>query len=422
MNCCFFVSAGKPSVNTHNNRRVVVDVGGGDGGGGGGDDGQLIDGQLAVAGEASVVEDESMYAEKSVGIKLVDVGKSFEQFGVVKQAVRHLSLNIYEGQITVLLGHNGAGKSTTISMITGLTEPTSGRILVNGLDIVAETMEARKALGFCPQHNLLFEQLSVYEHLLFFAKLKENLDESEIDEMLAIIGLADKKHAQARTLSGGMKRKLSVAIAFIGRSRIVILDEPSSGMDPQARHSTWTLLQKFKKERHTTILLTTHFMDEADILGDRIAIMANGQLKCCGSPLFLKSKYGSGYNFVVTKKRSTSSQVAAAANAAAVDETSPALSAQQQQQADDAGMSQRIVDIVHQWIPSARLTSNINTELGFVLPAEHTSQFSGMFEELERRKHQLNIVNIGVSVTTLEDVFLRFVFCSIFSFFHIQFR
>jgi ATP-binding cassette subfamily A (ABC1) protein 3 len=98
--------------------------------------------------------------------------------------------------------------------------------------------------------------------LRFFATLKENFDEAEIDEMLAIIGLSDKKHSLARTLSGGMKRKLSVAIAFIGNSRIVILDEPSSGMDPQARHSTWTLLQKFKKERQTTILLTTHFMDE----------------------------------------------------------------------------------------------------------------------------------------------------------------
>jgi len=110
--------------------------------------------------------------------------------------------------------------------------------------------------------------------LEFFARLKRNYDQSEIDDMLKLINLHDKKFAQSKTLSGGMKRKLSVAIAFIGGSKIVILDEPSSGMDPQARHSTWSLLQKFRKEKDCTILLTTHFMDEADFLGDRIAIMS----------------------------------------------------------------------------------------------------------------------------------------------------
>lgn len=112
-------------------------------------------------------------------------------------------------------------------MITGLTEPTKGQILINDRDIVKETKEARKFIGFCPQFNLLFDDLTVYEHLKFFAKLKNNLDDKEIDNMLGIIGLTDKKHELASTLSGGMKRKLSVAIAFIGKSSIVILDEPS---------------------------------------------------------------------------------------------------------------------------------------------------------------------------------------------------
>ena len=116
----------------------------------------------------------------------------------------------------------------------------------------------------------------------FFSKLKRNYNQAEIDNMLELLNLSEKKSAAASTLSGGMKRKLSVAIAFIGGSKIVILDEPSSGMDPQARHSTWSLLQKFRKERSVTILLTTHFMDEADFLGDRIAIMSKGELKCCG--------------------------------------------------------------------------------------------------------------------------------------------
>lgn len=112
-------------------------------------------------------------------------------------------------------------------MITGLAEPTNGNILINGLDIVRETKEARKFIGFCPQFNLLFDDLTVYEHLKFFALLKNNFDESEIDNMLDIINLADKRNALSKTLSGGMKRKLSVSIAFIGHSSIVILDEPS---------------------------------------------------------------------------------------------------------------------------------------------------------------------------------------------------
>lgn len=112
-------------------------------------------------------------------------------------------------------------------MITGLAKSTSGKILINGLDIIEKTKEARTFIGFCPQHNLLFDDLTVYEHLKFFAKLKNNFDEQEIDNMLDIINLSDKKHALAKTLSGGMKRKLSVSIAFIGKSSIVILDEPS---------------------------------------------------------------------------------------------------------------------------------------------------------------------------------------------------
>ena len=113
-------------------------------------------------------------------------------------------------------------------MITGLCEPSSGSILINNKDVVEETDEARSVLGYCPQHNLLFDDLTVYEHLKFFSKLKQNFNENEIDNMLDLINLADKKHALSKTLSGGMKRKLSVAIAFIGGSKIVILDEPSN--------------------------------------------------------------------------------------------------------------------------------------------------------------------------------------------------
>lgn len=112
-------------------------------------------------------------------------------------------------------------------MITGICEPTSGTILINDKDIVTNTKEARSVLGYCPQHNLLFDDLTVYEHLKFFSELKQNFDDNEINKMLELTNLADKKNSLAKTLSGGMKRKLSVAIAFIGGSKTVILDEPS---------------------------------------------------------------------------------------------------------------------------------------------------------------------------------------------------
>nr|UOU03313.1 ATP-binding cassette subfamily A3-2 [Brachionus rubens] len=325
------------------------------------------------------IEDESAYSSRKVGIKIENISKTFEQLGQIKQAVQNLSLNIYEGQISVLLGHNGAGKSTTISMITGLAEPTSGKILVNDIDIVKNTKEARKVIGFCPQYNLLFDDLTVYEHLKFFSKLKENFNEAEIDNMLDIINLSDKKHALSKTLSGGMKRKLSVAIAFIGNSSIVILDEPSSGMDPQARHSTWSLLQKFKKERKCTILLTTHFMDEADFLGDRIAIMSRGCLRCCGSPIYLKSKYGSGYNLNIAKKRSENGK----------------------------NFDEQITDLVKNMIPSSKLNINLTTEISFILPTEDAAKFSYLLDELDKKAETFNILNIGISVTTIEDVFLK---------------
>ena len=173
------------------------------------------------------IEDESAYSKRKIGIAIKSLFKQFKQLGKVKQAVSNLSLNIYEGQITVLLGHNGAGKSTTISMITGICEPNAGSILINGIDIVQETQKARSVLGYCPQHNLLFDDLTVMEHLEFFSKLKQNYNRQEIVDMLQMLNLYDKRNALSKTLSGGMKRKLSVAIAFIGGSKIVILDEPS---------------------------------------------------------------------------------------------------------------------------------------------------------------------------------------------------
>ncbi|KAH9679341.1 ABC transporter A family member 1 [Citrus sinensis] len=311
-------------------------------------------------------------------------------------AVNSLQLTLYENQILALLGHNGAGKSTTISMLVGLIPPTTGDALVFGKNITADMDEIRKGLGVCPQYDILFPELTVREHLEMFAVLKgvkEELLESVVAEMVDEVGLADKVNIVVRALSGGMKRKLSLGIALIGDSKVVILDEPTSGMDPYSMRLTWQLIKKIKKGR--IILLTTHSMDEAEELGDRIAIMANGSLKCCGSSLFLKHQYGVGYTLTLVKSAPDASAAA---------------------------------DIVYRHIPSALCVSEVGTEITFKLPLASSSSFESMFREIESciRKSvskveadatedtdYLGIESFGISVTTLEEVFLRVAGCNL---------
>ncbi|KAH0631842.1 hypothetical protein JD844_019699 [Phrynosoma platyrhinos] len=228
------------------------------------------------------------------GIKIKHLSKVFKVGGKTREAVRDLTLNMYEGQITVLLGHNGAGKTTTLSMLTGLYPPTSGQAYINGYEISQDMILIRKSLGLCPQHDVLFDQMTVEEHLYFYSGLKgfpvEKCPE-EINRILHILNLEEKRFSLSKALSGGMKRKLSIGIALIGDSK--------ASMDPVSRRATWELLQQQRSTR--TILLTTHFMDEADLLGDRIAIMAKGELQCCGSSLFLKHKYGNLQEYLISR-------------------------------------------------------------------------------------------------------------------------
>jgi ATP-binding cassette subfamily A (ABC1) protein 3 len=158
-------------------------------------------------------------------------------------------------------GHNGAGKTTTIAMLTGLIPCDGGTAMVEGMDIRSDMDDIRKNLGVCPQHDILFPDLTVHEHLIMFARFKgtpsKDLND-EVERMIESVGLTEKRHAFSKQLSGGQKRKLSVAIAFIGGSRIVFLDEPTSGMDPYSRRFTWNVIRQHREGR--VIVLTTHFM------------------------------------------------------------------------------------------------------------------------------------------------------------------
>ena len=194
-------------------------------------------------------------------VEIKSLYKCFETTNGTKVAVDSLSLTMFTGQITALLGHNGAGKSTAIAMLTGLYPADGGDALIEGYSINYEMHNIRRNLGVCPQHDILFPDLTVEEHLSMFAAFKgtpRNQLRDEVEKMIQSVGLTEKRHARSKTLSGGQKRKLSVGIAFIGGSRVVFLDEPTSGMDPYSRRFTWNIIRQQREGR--IICLTTHFM------------------------------------------------------------------------------------------------------------------------------------------------------------------
>ena len=201
-------------------------------------------------------------------IEIQNTSKVFSSFGMNKKvAVDQLWLNIYKNQLTVLLGHNGAGKSTLMNMITGMFPSSFGQIYINSYNVITNTKQARQSIGLCPQENIYFNELTVAQHLKLFAVLKNypySLADDEVDETLQLLQLVDKKDVRAGDLSGGMKRKLALGIAYVGKTNVLILDEPTSGMDPEARRVIWDFLISIRRRR--TILLTTHYMEEADVI------------------------------------------------------------------------------------------------------------------------------------------------------------
>ncbi|XP_010886102.3 phospholipid-transporting ATPase ABCA1 isoform X2 [Esox lucius] len=338
-----------------------------------------------------------------------------------KLAVDGLSVDFYENNITSFLGHNGAGKTTTMSILTGLFAPTSGTAIINGYDIRTDMDTIRKHLGMCPQHNVLFNDLTVEEHIYFYARLKgRSRDEvkTEMEQMIKDVGLPHKRKELAKNLSGGMQRKLSVAIAFVGGSSIVILDEPTAGVDPYARRGIWELLLKYKQGR--TIILSTHHMDEADILGDRIAIISHGKMCCYGSSLFLKKYFGSGYYLTLVKagdyqmanERSgihqgqvNDKKVTDDSRAASVDE---GIASQTWSNADPTELT-AVSKLVRRHVPEAVFLESIGQEITYILPYSGAKDgtFALLFKELDLEMADIGITNYGISDTTLEEIFLK---------------
>jgi ABC-2 type transport system ATP-binding protein len=221
----------------------------------------------------------------------IDVRAIVKKFGEFT-AVNGISFAVDEGEIFGLLGPNGAGKSTLIRMLTTLLPPTAGTALINGFDVVKQADGVRRSIGVIPQAMTSDLELSVEENLIIFSKLygvPRGKRERLIDGLLAAVELTQWRHAQVKNLSGGMRRRVEIARGLVHEPRIFFLDEPTTGLDPVSRVAVWEMLRAIKRERDLTILLTTHYMDEADKLCDRIAIVDHGDLKALDSPRTLKA-------------------------------------------------------------------------------------------------------------------------------------
>ena len=207
-------------------------------------------------------------------------------------AVDGLSFSVKHGEVFGLLGPNGAGKSTLIRMLTTLVPPTSGKARVNGFDVVAAPNDVRKAIGVIPQAMTTDLDLSAEENMRIFAKLyglPRAKRREVIRELLAAVDLAQWADKPVKKFSGGMRRRLEIARGLVHEPKIFFLDEPTTGLDPVSRVSVWEMLDNLRKERDLTVLLTTHYMEEADKLCDRIAIVDHGKLVALDSPLKLKA-------------------------------------------------------------------------------------------------------------------------------------
>ncbi|CAG8709936.1 14386_t:CDS:2, partial [Cetraspora pellucida] len=294
-----------------------------------------------------------------------------------KLAVKEVTFAVDRNIIFGLLGPNGAGKTTLISILTGLYPPTSGSTLINNYDIYTNMREVYMSIGVCPQHDILWDDLTVGEHLLFYARLKGipvNQEHVAILQALQQVRLEEFKNRLSKGLSGGEKRRLSIAIALIGNPAVVFLDEPTTGLDPEVRRLIWNIINDAKKGR--TIVLTTHSMEEAEVLCNRIGIMAKGTLRCLGPQLRLKEVYGRGFKLSFSCKA-------------------------------------KHVDAATQFIESL-LPANSKKLDSFVTNVSYEFEFENgliakLFREIEAHKNEYGIDDWGLSQTTLEEVFLRII-------------
>eukprot|EP00045_Choanoeca_perplexa_P017018 m.238268 g.238268 ORF g.238268 m.238268 type:complete len:1600 (-) comp17427_c0_seq3:183-4982(-) len=325
---------------------------------------------------------EDINVDKNNGITAEGISHQYK--GADKYALQNVTLTAVKGQIFGLLGHNGAGKTTLFSILSGSLKPSEGRVLLHGQDLADLSVRnnLRQHLGVCPQHDILFPELTVSEHLELFRAIKGRGCGTRTDdtfaseqELIQRVDLEGKEDSLSAELSGGQKRKLCVALALMGNPKVVTLDEPSSGLDPNSRRKLWALLQSCRADR--VILLTTHYMHEADVLADSKAVLAAGRVQCVGSSLFLKQKFGVGYHLDVDFSTALPQHV--------------------------GDLEKMLIKHSTHITKDASYSSNSQT---FTIPPNAVKVLGASLEELEANKDAFHVQSYRVRMTTLEDVFL----------------
>ncbi|ORX85647.1 P-loop containing nucleoside triphosphate hydrolase protein [Anaeromyces robustus] len=294
-------------------------------------------------------------------------------------AVNDVSFKVYQNEIFAILGHNGAGKTTLINIMVGLLNASKGDVYFDGMNISSNKNKTkiREKFGVCAQTNIIYDQLTVEDHINFYAGLKGVT--VDVDEILREIDLVGKKNTKASKLSGGQKRKLCIGMALIGNPQYIFLDEPTTGLDPLSRRKIWELLSKHKEGK--VIFLTTHYMDEADILADRKLILNKGKIRCLGTSLYLKNHFNMSYNLDIETKD-----------------------------------KDYVNKLVQSYLPEATYIENPENSINnnevqchtWKLPLNTSSRFSSLLNELENQSGSNKLIQkFALSMPTLEELFIR---------------
>ncbi|KAF9912587.1 ATP-binding cassette sub- A member 1 [Linnemannia zychae] len=327
---------------------------------------------------------------------------------IVNKAVDRLNLLTEPNELFALLGQNGAGKSTTMQMLYGVTTPSSGNAFLFNRSIKNDMLSIRSTMGVCPQHDVLFNDLTCWEHMQLYAGIKDlpaealraSFDDASTETVkentrerhtwirsrLEAVQLWKDRDTMAGRLSGGMKRRLSTIISTIGDPNVLILDEPTTGMDPVHRRHVWTFLAQFKRGR--SILLTTHSMEEADALGDKVAIMVSGHLKAIGNTTRLKNKFGNGYRVELALGHAT--------------EQFPDIPAQKD-------LEQEMTEATRAVMPESILLDNSGGVMVFGIPMNAIEKMADLTAMLENAQAVGRVKQWGIAQTSLEEVFLSLI-------------
>ena len=321
--------------------------------------------------------------EQQGGVQVVGLAKVYP--GASRPAVVNVQFGIHPSECFGLLGSNGAGKSTTIHIMCGLHPPSEGSVFVTDgaemLDVRRDLTRIQSSMGVCSQDNLLWDDLTGPEHLRFFARLRrvsKRDTKDHVDFWLRRVNLASRgdRYKRSKAYSGGMKRRLNTANAFIGNPRLVYLDEPSTGLDPESRQQLWRAVLAAKPGK--SIILTTHALEEAEALCDRVGIMTFGLMRTLGTPTELRMRFDQGYKFLMACEYG------------------------------DVAVEDNAHNYVVQLMPQARQVDRINGVLTYIVPKGSVTM-SAVFKGMEANKEAYKIKDWGLSHTSLEEVFLQIV-------------